>query len=177
MSFEVADESIAAVTPTGVVVGKAEGTTTVSVYRQNPETYEPELIATVTVNVSAPEPEPEPVADTFEIVFSLGGGTINGSSEDIHLQCKLGDIITIPEAPIRDGYTFLYWKGSKYYPGDSYEVVGNHEFTAEWEQNAVPNKDKTAPNTGDGTPLALIVAVAVLATGAAVFARRRSNAR
>lgn len=31
-----------------------------------------------------------------------------------------GEVITIRDKPTREGYTFLYWKGSEYYPGDSY---------------------------------------------------------
>lgn len=43
---------------------------------------------------------------------------------------KYGQKITIPKAPVKKGYKFLYWKGSKYYPGDKYTVTTSHKFTA-----------------------------------------------
>ena len=33
-----------------------------------------------------------------------------------------GDEVTILDAPTRSGYTFQYWKGSEYQPGDTYVV-------------------------------------------------------
>ncbi len=42
-------------------------------------------------------------------------------------------MIDIPETPVREGYTFKYWKGSEYYPGDRYMVEDDHTFTAVWE--------------------------------------------
>lgn len=164
LSFEVEDEGIAAVTNTGVVVGKASGTTRVTVQRPNPETYETETIATILVNVV--ENEPAPVL--FDIVFKLGGGTINGSSEDLHLRCSDGEVITIPDAPVRDGYTFQYWKGSEYRPGDTYKVVGDHTFTAEWKRDATPDKGETLPKTGDtffSTGSLLAIALLAVASG------------
>ena len=35
-----------------------------------------------------------------------------------------GAVISIHEAPTREGYSFAYWKGSEYQPGDSYTVCG-----------------------------------------------------
>lgn len=59
-----------------------------------------------------------------------------------------GDMIHLPSAPVRDGYTFSYWKGSKYHPGDAYTVVGDHTFTAMWEKN----QEKTEPETPHEVP-------------------------
>ena len=42
------------------------------------------------------------------------------------------DVITVLDAPTREGYTFKYWEGSKYYPGDSYTVSENHTLKAVW---------------------------------------------
>lgn len=59
-----------------------------------------------------------------------------------------GDTIHLPSAPVREGYTFSYWKGSKYHPGDAYTVVGDHTFTAMWEKN----QEKTESETPHETP-------------------------
>lgn len=59
-----------------------------------------------------------------------------------------GDTITLPSAPVREGYTFSYWKGSKYNPGDAYTVVGDHTFTAMWEKNP----EKAEPEIPRETP-------------------------
>ena len=48
----------------------------------------------------------------------------------------MGDVIEMPAAPTREGYTFKYWKGSQYNPGDKYTVDGDHAFTAVWEENS-----------------------------------------
>ena len=72
---------------------------------------------------------------TADITYKLGGGTYNGSPEDIVETHDDGETITIHEAPVREGYTFSYWEGSEYKPGDSYTVSGDHTFTAVWTEN------------------------------------------
>lgn len=60
---------------------------------------------------------------------------------------EYGGTITIPNAPTKDGYEFLYWEGSKYYPGDQYTVTGPHTFKAIWkkvEEKPADNKDEDA---------------------------------
>ena len=57
---------------------------------------------------------------------------------------EYGSTITIPNAPTKEGYEFLYWEGSKYYPGDQYTVTGPHTFKAIWkkvEEKSADNKD------------------------------------
>ena len=98
-----------------------------------------------------PEPAPEPEKKTAYITYNLGGGTYNGSSADIVETHKDGDVIRIHEAPVRDGYTFSYWKGSEYQPGDSYTVSGDHTFTAVWEANKTDADGSGSGDTGDGT--------------------------
>ena len=41
-----------------------------------------------------------------------------------------GALITLLDAPYKQGHTFLYWDESLYQPGDTYKVVANHTFTA-----------------------------------------------
>ena len=74
------------------------------------------------------------VAKKGTLTFDLGGGTIEGKTS-LTIEANVGDVITIPEAPVRDGYTFKYWKGSEYYPGDKYTVEGDHTFAAVWERS------------------------------------------
>lgn len=93
------------------------------------------------------------------ITYILDGGSYNGSTEDIVESHHIGDIISIHEAPSREGYTFSYWMGSEYYPGDSYKVTGDHTFTAVWTINSAddgknepPADGDVTPSDGDGTP-------------------------
>ena len=111
-----------------------------------------------------------------QITYLLNGGSYNGSTDDIIERHREGDTITIHEAPVRDGYTFLYWQGSEYYPGDTYTVTGDHIFVAQWVNQSRPfiddpndpddgDKDKGGPSTGDrnGTLFFLILFAASLA--------------
>jgi len=64
--YESADESIATVTPTGVVYGVAPGTVVVKAILEDPMTGETITVRETTVTVSAhvePEPEPKPTPD------------------------------------------------------------------------------------------------------------------
>ena len=71
------------------------------------------------------------------------------------MKAKYDEVITIIDAPDRDGYTFTYWKGSSYQPGDKYTVTGDHTFTAQWKSVTQPvAQAKTImPQTGDDTPV------------------------
>ena len=122
------------------------------------------------------------------LAFDFGGGTIDGKTSLV-IEADVGDIITIPEAPVRDGYTFKYWKGSEYYPGDKYTVEGDHTFTAVWEKksdggnadtrgassNASGKSSATRTGDGLGETIAMLGAMAVFALCLAFFAlyRRR----
>ena len=72
------------------------------------------------------------------ITYDPNGGTIDGSRKPVKETHHIGDEITIRSAPSRSGYDFLYWKGSKYYPGDSYTVTGDHTFVAQWSRIPSP---------------------------------------
>lgn len=83
----------------------------------------------VTVTISEKGPEP---VDESTITFDLNGGTLNGKTGKVTVTAANGTVITLP-APTRDGYTFDYWEGSKYYAGDKYKVNGDHTFKAVWK--------------------------------------------
>ncbi|MBQ5951135.1 MAG: InlB B-repeat-containing protein, partial [Lachnospiraceae bacterium] len=112
--------------------------------------------------------------EEFVITFLPNGGTIGGSTDPVVVNAKYGEVITIIDAPERDGYTFLLWRGSEYQPGDTYEVTEDHTFTAEWEK-----KDPVAPpKTGDDSSWffwILLMAASLLAMAGAVFGRRRRD--
>ena len=70
---------------------------------------------------------------------------------------KPGETISVHEAPIREGYTFSYWKGSEYQPGDKYTVTEDHTFTAQWKKAGTSvvtepsgNSDKSDSDSGSG---------------------------
>ena len=64
----------------------------------------------------------------YSMSFDLGGGTVDGKST-YTVAAAYGSTITLP-TPVREGYEFLYWEGSRYYGGDSYKVEGPHSFKA-----------------------------------------------
>ncbi len=70
--------------------------------------------------------------DACALTYDPNGGILEGSTEPLIEGHRKGDTVQIHRAPVRDGYVFLYWKGSEYYPGDEYTVTGNHTFTAQW---------------------------------------------
>ena len=80
-----------------------------------------------------------------------------------------GEIITIPGPPVRKGYEFLYWEGSRYNPGDQYKVTGDHTLTAVWK--------KKVPATGDSANPVLWLAMALLGAGTVVFIRKKERHR
>lgn len=86
-----------------------------------------------------PEPTPSPIPTSeYTITYELNGGTYGGSIDDIKEVYEGGTIIEIHEAPMRDGYKFTYWKengllGSKYEPGEKYQVTKDRTFVAQWE--------------------------------------------
>ena len=86
------------------------------------------------------------------ITYILAGGSYDGSTADIVETHNIGDIISIREAPSREGYTFNYWMGSEYYPGDSYKVSGDHTFTAVWTKNEEGGDGDGTPADEGGTP-------------------------
>ena len=97
-----------------------------------------------------PIPTPTPTK-MGTLTFNLGGGTLDGKTGSITIEANVGDTITIPNAPTREGYTFKYWQGSEYYPGDKYKVEGDHTFTAVWEKSSSPADNDTSGNKSSNT--------------------------
>lgn len=80
----------------------------------------------------------KPDASEYLLTFDPSGGNWNGDSAIKTFAVNRGQNFTIIPAPAREGYEFLYWKGSEYQPGDSYVVEGDHTFTAEWVSSETP---------------------------------------
>ena len=114
----------------------------------------------------------EPIRNCYHFGGSVSGGQYNGSTDDIVENHAQFSWIKIHAAPSREGYKFLYWKGSEYHPGDKYTVTGDHSFTAVWEKEeekkeadteskkaVVTDKKKYDGNvkTGDGTETGLMM--------------------
>ena len=82
------------------------------------------------------------------LTFDLGEGVLDGKTGKVVINCNVGEEIEIIGAPSREGYTFTYWKGSEYYPGQKYTVTGDHTFVAQWKKDSVP-EDKSNENKPD----------------------------
>ena len=103
----------------------------------------PTASATVTATVTpavtptptaVPTVTPTATAETYTIRYDPNGGLINGSGRIVSSTHLRGEVITIREAPVRDGWIFMYWEGSEHHPGDRYTVTGDHTFTAQWRR-------------------------------------------
>ncbi|MBR2707100.1 MAG: S8 family serine peptidase [Mogibacterium sp.] len=116
---------------------------------------------------------PKPDAERFTITYDLNGGSFDGSAKAIREVYEKGTVISVHEAPEREGYVFRYWKGSRYDPGDEYTVTENHTFTAQWDKKGAGGG---GTRTGDGSHLriwALFAFLAVLGIAAMAVIRRR----
>lgn len=75
----------------------------------------------------------------------------NGKWKDTNtaeLRSKKAEVskdINMLDAPVRDGYTFQYWRGSTYAAGANYKIEPEHKFTAVWKKNEV-NSDSENPS-------------------------------
>ena len=109
--------------------------------------------------------------NTSVITIKLNSGKwADGTTAPKTYAVEVGKYFTLPEAPIRDGYTFLYWEGSRYNPGDKYKVTGtDHTFTAVWEKNGVRNKKPPKTGVGTDTPINGIIAFFVTFVSASTF--------
>lgn len=93
----------------------------------------------------------------YTITYKLNGGTFNGKTDDIIEVYPANTVISIHEAPTREGYKFLYWEGSSYNPGEKYTVTEDHVFTAKWEA-----ANPSVPGTGDDSHMGLWIALMVI---------------
>ena len=117
----------------------------------------------------------------YSVTFDLGGGTIDGESS-YTMTALYGSTITLP-TPVREGYEFLYWEGSRYDAGASYKVEGEHAFKAVWKKsedgpvspdNPTPKTPgKTLPATGDSAPIAPVAAMLLLSGAVLAIGRKR----
>ena len=85
-----------------------------------------------------------PAPEKHTITYKLNGGQYNGSTDDIVEEHEKGTMAKAHDAPEREGYTFQYWEGSKYYPGDDIPVDSDHILTAVWKKN-----EPTEPTDSD----------------------------
>ena len=112
--------------------------------------------------------------ETAYITYDLNGGEYDGSTDDIIERHTVGEVITVHEAPVREGYEFSYWKGSEYQPGDLYTVEGDHTLTAVWTAESGAGGDGASdtssgsggPNkgadTGDDSELTVMLALFII---------------
>ena len=106
------------------------------------------------------------------ITYNANGGKFSDDSNLKIEKYKEGEKIIVIDAPTRPGYKFLYWKGSKHYPGNEYTVVEDHTFTAQWEEiqkspEAVQPKkpNNNLPKTGDNSSLMTYILLIGLTVG------------
>ena len=128
------DEVTGIPTPTGNLVPTGSKMLVLKAFTTVPGKWDSSVVTYEYVIIdSAPEPQ-----DSVTITYDLNGGTYGGSPDNIVEDYERGTVIKIHAAPIRDGYTFLYWKGSEYQPNDSYEVIEDHTFVAQWKKEVEP---------------------------------------
>lgn len=151
------------------------------------EYYKTEIDGYNVTNTYVPEQVP---AKESIMTYVLNGGSYNGSTDDILESYPDGTVISIHEAPTREGYRFTYWKGSEYQPGDQYTVEGDHTFTGQWEKEEEPTPEPTPtpepepepgpepspgpvpPKSGDNTNLTLWIMLTIaglIGVGVAAF--------
>ena len=119
---------------------------------------------------------PTVVTEEFTITIDPNGGNWNGDTKAKVMKIKKGDYITLPQAPSKKGYTFLYWKGSNYKPGDKYKVEKDHTFVAQWKKNEIKisannnskTKAKNSPKTGVNS-IAFVSVILILISSLGLF--------
>lgn len=129
----------------------------------------------------------------YTIIVDPNGGNWKGDTAKKVEIYDEGATFTLPEAPMKEGYTFLYWKGSEYQPGEKYIVKEDHTFTAEWKKNSTPqpaqpsdghtpgaqsgntvSKEKTAPKTGEDARRVVYAGLAVI-LGVSIVVLRKNK--
>lgn len=129
------------------------------------------------------------------IAYDVNDGVFADGTRRFSQDYEVNTQITIAAAPTREGYAFECWKEPECRPGDSYTVVEDHTFVAQWTENTTPQEQqqtegnapsprssqssvKQAPKTGDGVNSLLPAALAGFAcVGAVVLAAAGSRLR
>lgn len=121
----------------------------------------------------------------YTVTVDPNGGNWNGDAAIKTQQFKENEEFKLPEAPKKEGYTFLYWKGSQYQPGQVYVVKEDHAFIAEWKKNEVtpekkPDQQNTAntknsPSTGDNTEVMVYTGLSLLGLMSLLLVLRKKN--
>lgn len=90
----------------------------------------------------------------FLTIYDANGGKFEDGKAEKTENHKDNDEITISAAPVREGYKFTGWKGTKVTsdaasakevtlkPGDKFTIDGNYIFAAQWEKIESKVKDK-----------------------------------
>jgi len=103
------------------------------------------------------------IADMYEFKHEIkpelkfdpkGGQWTDGGSAAKEYEADLETEFDIIDAPRREGYSFVCWKGSEYQPGDKYTVAEDHVFTAEWKKDdpgKPDGKDDPGIDDNDGS--------------------------
>lgn len=105
------------------------------------------------------------------ITFNFNGGVISADCGPKTITVEKGALITLLEAPYKQGHTFLYWDESRYQPGNTYKVEANHTFTAVYAPDnagSAPKPENPAhehnalPSTGDAFTATIVALVALI---------------
>lgn len=105
------------------------------------------------------------------VTFDFNGGAIGADCGPKTIAVEKGALITLLEAPYKQGHTFLFWDESRYQPGDTYKVVANHTFTAVYAPDNTGHVSKpespvhggnALPSTGDAFDSTIVALVALI---------------
>ena len=84
---------------------------------------------------------PDPSPKTATLTLRLGGGSLDGSTANILITAPVGESITLPGVPQREGYEFLYWGIPSYEAGATVKLSGDMVVTAVWEKLPEPEPE------------------------------------
>lgn len=90
----------------------------------------------------------------FLIIYDANGGKFEDGKTEKQETHKVNDEITIPAGPVREGFKFTGWRGTKLSadpasvnkvtlnPGNKFKLDGNYIFVAQWEKIESKVKDE-----------------------------------